>query len=156
MTFITAIFGFFFSSEKTTKITMIVLLIALAVVGTFVGMKMWEIKGLKSDIKDLNGKNTELTVANTILTSNNAVLKSNQVKLAQANDQNLETIKDLQKERADSEHLIATLAAQDKKTKDALAKSRQTIAEMLKDPKNNGTVSPILKEVVRQIQSRGK
>lgn len=153
---IATILSFILGGGKGTKISMFVLAAVLAAVATFVGLKMIEIHELNSKIETLTMKNTELTVDNKTLTENNKVLKDNQKVLTNANDTNLETVKKLDNERVQAKAATAALAAQNARTTQALQELNEKISAMAKDPKNDGTVAPVLRETIRNIQGSAK
>lgn len=149
---IAAILSFIFGGGNGTKISMFVLVGALGIVGTFVGLKMVEIHQLNNKVETLTKKNTKLTTDNTILIQNNGILKKNQEVLVTANQTNYETVKKLDIERAQAKAAIASLAAANQRKQDALNALNEKISMMAKDPKNDGTVSPVLRETIRSIQ----
>lgn len=148
----TALLSFVFSGGKGTKLSILLLVAVLAVIGTYVGLKTLEIRNLNNQITELHAVNTKLTVDNTMLIENNKVLKENQKILYEANDVNQDTIKKLMEERKQSKIAIANLAAANKRGNDALDQLGKKIDELLLDPANDGTVAPVLRETINQIQ----
>ena len=114
------------------------------------------IGSLNSKIDGLETEKAALISSNKILQSNNDILKENSQRFATANESNLSTVKALINDRAVSQKIIndlATAAARDKSQIDGLNTKLQ---DMLKDPKNDGTLAPVLKETIRNIQNARK
>lgn len=150
MGFLTSLIG----GGLSTKIAGIVLLVLLAMAGTWVGLKVLEVKHLENKIVDLNKDISKLQTDNTILIANNKVLKDNQLLLAASNDANMDTIKKLQDERAAGTAAVSALAARNQRDQQAIAQLNTKLSTMLKDPKNDGAVSPILREIGKEIQAQ--
>ena len=108
---------------------------------------------------DLNKANKEvarLSTDNAQLIVNNATLKSNVEKAADANASTVEANRLLLEERSKAQALIAELSKRQQKQKADLAAANKKIDDMVKDPKNEGSVAPVLRETLRDIQKRGK
>lgn len=149
---ITTLLSFVFSGGRGTKISVLLLVAALAVVGTYISLKNLEIRSLNKQVTELHASNAKLTVDNTQLIENNKVLKANQKILTDANQVNQDTIQKLLNERAQSKQAIANLAAANQRGNEALDRLGKKIDDMLKDPQNDGLVAPILRETINQIQ----
>jgi hypothetical protein len=93
---------------------------------------------------------------NAILKANNTTLKFNLEEAAKANQSTVEANKKLLEERKDAQALIAELAKQKQVSQANLADANKKIDEMLKDPRNNGTIAPVLRETLKDIQKRKK
>jgi cell division protein FtsB len=132
------------------KLIVAAVVVTTAIAG--VGGTIWYVKSLQKDIAQLTEDKNNLTAANKILTDNNATLKENQLKLESANSANLATIKALQGERVQATRAISQLATANATDKAALDRLNQKVEKLLKDPKNDGAVAPVLREVIRDIQ----
>lgn len=120
----------------------------------YAGYNHFRIGHLESEVASLTKKNTDLVVDNTVLTKNNVVLKDQVAQLSLANSTNYETAKKLVQERETSKTAVAALAANNKRDKEALDRLNAKMIEMLQDPKNDGEVAPVLRELVREIQNQ--
>ena len=131
---------------------------AIAIVAIVVGFSAYivvqkiEISSLKKDIVTLTEKNNNLDVDNKILKENNTSLKDGLKKLAVANETNYNTAKQLLEERNKSVTAINNLAIANRISNQKLDRLNTKIEDMLKDPKNDGPVAPVLREVIREIQ----
>ena len=116
----------------------------------------FHISSLKKTIATLEDQNSSLTANNKILQSNNDVLKENNKKFSAANESNLNTVKSLMNDRAASQKIINDLASAALRDKTQIDGLNTKLQDMLKDPKNDGPVAPVLKETVRNIQGARK
>jgi len=121
-------------------------------VGAYVGIQKVEISSLKKEVATLTEERNNLTVDNKVLKENNTTLKDGLKKLAVANQTNFDTAKQLLEERGKATQAIANLAAANRVSNQKLDRLSVKIEEMLKDPKNDGPVAPVLREVLREIQ----
>lgn len=147
---------FLFAGGMVTKAVMIGLIAIMLGTGVSCSYKMGELALAKNKIGKLEVKNGELTADNTTLKSNNAILKGNLSAAEEANKTTIEANRQLLKERQDAQTAIDNLAKDKKKALDNLAVANKKIDDMLKDPKNNGSVAPVLRETIRDIQGRSK
>jgi hypothetical protein len=83
---------------------------------------------------------------------NNDVMKENMKRLATANFQNWTTAQQLLAERIEAQKAINTLAASRTNDRQTIDRLNKRLDALLKDPKNDGIVSPSLRETVRGIQ----
>jgi hypothetical protein len=136
------------SQVKLAVGAVVVAVAAIAISGT-----VYYIHHLKTEIITLEADKNTLEVNNKILQENNIVLKDNAIKFSSANETNLGTVKSLLSERAASQKVINDLAVAAQNDKKVITGLNGKIDEMLKDPKNDGIVSPVLRETVRSIQN---
>lgn len=120
--------------------------------GAFIFTQNIQIGRLEKQIEQLNFDKNDLIVNNQILKDNNDALKENVKKLAYANLANYKSVKSLIDERSQAQKAVNSLAAATQKDRLALARISKKIEDMLKDPKNDGPVAPVLREVIREIQ----
>lgn len=142
-----ALLSLILGGGKGTKISLIILLVALVFGGCFVGLKIHEVHSLSKELSDLK-------VEYAVLQRNNQVLESNQKEIVSANQACTATVKGLTDERAANVVAVKSLAANNKRSKEALDKLEQMIEEMKKDSKNDGPVAPVLKQIVEEIQKQ--
>jgi hypothetical protein len=133
------------------KLAVGAVVVALAL--TAIGGTVYYIHHLKSEVAALEADKNTLEVNNKILQENNTVLKDNELKFTNANETNLRTVKSLITERAASQKVINDLAVAAQSDKQVIAGLNGKIDSMLKDPKNDGIVAPVLRETVRSIQN---
>jgi uncharacterized membrane protein len=130
--------------------------ISVVIVGTIIitaAIGFWlYVRELKSTIHDLTETNNSLVAANKILESNNAVLQKNNKDLETANSTNVATIRKLNEERQKAIDAVKALANTNLNNKQTLDRLNAKIEELLKDPKSDGPVAPVLREVIREIQ----
>lgn len=131
---------------------MIAMLVVIVACGAYIGVQNFEIKTMRLRISMCEKTVNELTVNNAILKDNNIVLKDNMKKLATASYSNYQTAAALLEERAKAQTAINNLAAITRKDREALDRVNGKLVEMLKDPKNDGPLAPILRELIRDIQ----
>lgn len=108
---------------------------------------------------ELNKANREiatLSTDNAQLKINNATLKSNVDKAVEANQSTVDANRQLLAERNQAQQIIAELSKTKEKQKADLAAANKKIDDMLKDPKNEGSVAPVLRETLRDVQRRSK
>jgi hypothetical protein len=108
------------------------------------------------ELSNANQQIVVLTKDNATLTVNNATLKANVDKAADANAATVEANRLLLAERAKAQQIIAELSKRGAKSSSDLAAANKKIDDMLKDPKNDGNVAPVLKETLRDLQRRSK
>jgi Tfp pilus assembly protein PilN len=108
---------------------------------------------MQNTITELTAEKAQLIANEVVLRSNIDTVKANLKAEREANAANMATIDKLLEDRKDAQQQIKKLAdlkAKNKRASDALNKN---VEEMLKkDPKNNGPLSPVLKETIRGIQ----
>jgi len=141
------IFGTIFSSTRSIIITIVILLAAGS---------LWYVHSLRSDIQELTSTNSILTTNNKTLTDNNKTLKDNLTVVSSANNENLKTVDQLKSERADAQRAIDKLNTLSKNDKVALNVLSNRVDELIKNPLNDGALSPVLKETMRGIQDNRK
>ena len=127
------------------------ILIGAAVVAVSGGL--WYVHNLKTEVVKLTAEKTALVEANKMLQVNIDTVKENATKFSDANNANLGTIKSLLAERSASQKVIADLATTAKSDKEKISKLNANIDLLLKDPANDGIVSPVLRETIRSIQN---
>lgn len=120
--------------------------------GAYIAVQKIEINGLKKDVAALTEQRNNLDVDNKILKENNTALKDGLKKLATANETNYNTAKSLLDERSKSVVAINNLAIANRLSNEKLDRLNVKIEDMLKDPKNDGPVAPVLREIIREIQ----
>jgi chromosome segregation ATPase len=149
MSIISGVLGAPFGQAK-----LIVIALALGgIIASGVGLYFY-VGHLKSQVATLEVSNKTLEENNKILQVNVDTLKSNQIKLSDANETNLGTIKSLTDERADAQKVIDTLSLAAQSNSANAKKLKQKIADLMKDPKtNDAVVAPVLRETVRDIQN---
>ena len=123
-----------------------------AIVASGIGLYFY-VGHLKSQVATLEETQKTLEENNRILQVNVDTLKGNELKLSTANETNLGTIKSLLAERAGAQKVIDNLAVADKSNKANIAQLNDHISALIKDPKNDGVVAPVLRETVRDIQT---
>jgi cell division protein FtsB len=146
------VLGLIFGGGKGTKFTVYLMLAVLLGAGGYSGFKAFQAGKLRREVTTLTEKNTSLTVDNTVLKENNAVLKDQVHQLATANFSNYQSAKALTEERSANVIAVQALAANQKRNLDALDRLNKKVEDMIKDPKNDGEVAPVLREIVREIQ----
>jgi hypothetical protein len=112
-----------------------------------------QVKMLTSTIENLQNEKGILIANSVILKSNNQVLQTNIQSLQSANSTNSQTIQKLIEERADAQQAINNLSATKLKDKKTIAALNKRLNDILSDPKNDGVVSPALRETIRDIQN---
>jgi len=136
----------------STKLMGIGLLIVVIAAGAYIGIQKVHIASLEKSITRLTKESNALKVDNAILKENNETLKDGLKKLASANLTNYNTAKQLLEERGKALDAISSLAKVNKLSNEKLDRLAKRVEEMLKDPKNDGPVAPVLREVIREIQ----
>jgi DNA repair exonuclease SbcCD ATPase subunit len=136
----------------STKLMGIGLLIVVIAAGAYIGIQKVHIASLEKRITRLTEESNALKVDNAILKENNETLKDGLKKLASANLTNYNTAKQLLDERGKALDAITNLAKVNKLNNEKLDRLAKRVEEMLKDPKNDGPVAPVLREVIREIQ----
>lgn len=105
----------------------------------------------------LEANNKQLETNNQVLQTNNDTIKGNLLVCENTNASNNATITALLKERDQAKVAVATLAKRQATTNGIIANLQAKLAELLKDPVNDGALAPDLRETVRDIQVvRGK
>ena len=135
-----------------TKVALWVMGLFMVAGGVFGTVHWIDANRLESKIEEVQKDNKEIALDNAILKANNTTLKDNLKKLAEANLITHETAQKLLDERAETQGVIDKLAEQAKKEKQMISKLSAQIDEMLKDPKNEGILAPVLRETIREIQ----
>jgi cell division protein FtsB len=136
----------------STKLMGIGLLVIVIASGAYIGVQKVHIASLEKRIVKLTEESNALKVDNAILKENNETLKDGLKKLASANLTNYNTAKQLLEERGKALDAISNLAKVNKLSNEKLDRLAKRVEEMLKDPKNDGPVAPVLREVIREIQ----
>lgn len=136
------------------KIAIIFLIIGTIISAAFLIQE--HIASLKSDIVKLETEKISVMATNKVLSQNNDVLKDNISVLNSANTTNLSTIQQLLNERAEALKAINNLASSTANDRQTIVKLNKKLEQLLSDPKNDGIVSPALKETVREIQNTRK
>jgi predicted RNase H-like nuclease (RuvC/YqgF family) len=126
----------------------VIALAAVAISGT-----LYYIHHLRTQVATLEEQKNTLEANNKILQENNIVLKDNAMKFSEANQTNLGTVKSLLSERAAAQKVINDLALASQNDKKVIASLNGKIDDMLKDPKNDGAVAPVLRETIRGVQN---
>jgi cell division protein FtsB len=111
---------------------------------------------LNVNIATLETEKTQLIANNKVLVENNKILKDNVNQILDANATTNKTVASLVAERQDATKAIANLAAATANDKQTIANLKQNLADLIKDPKNDGLVAPALRETVRRIQDGEK
>ena len=130
-----------------TKIAMVLLFVALVAAAGFGVVKSTQLTLSQHKVAGLEVKITQLE-------TDNATLKKNVETITAVNATNVETNNKLLEERQDAQDAIAELAKQKAANQKKLADANKRIDELLKDPKNNGTVAPVLAETIKTIQGK--
>ena len=123
-------------------------IVLLAILGG-IGYVWW----IHDELSTLRTANTTLTSNNKILQENNDVIKNNFNVCTNANITNNATIQNFLKERESSQIAIMSLAQQKKTSDITIGNLQQKLSSMEKDPANNGTLAPDLRETIRGIQA---
>lgn len=123
-----------------------------AIVASGIGLYFY-VGHLKSQVTTLEETQKTLEENNRILQVNVDTLKGNELKLSTANETNLGTIKSLLAERTLAQKVIDNLAVSDKSNRATIDQLNGHISALIKDPKNDGAVAPVLRETVRDIQT---
>lgn len=140
------------AAALTAKPKLIIAGVVIAAVLAVVGGTWIHVKSLNSQIEDLKKENKEFALENEIHKENNKVLRENVKTLATSNYENWKTAQALLAERSAATKAISNLAAASLREKQTLDRLNAKVQKMLEDPKNDGTVAPVLKEVIREIQ----
>lgn len=111
------------------------------------------IVSLNSQISALQAANVQLDANNKVLKQNNTVLAGNVLSLNNANTQNIQTINQLMAERKDADAAIKNLNIGNTNKRHDIDALNAQIIELLKDPKNDGKLAPVLRETIRGIES---
>lgn len=125
--------------------------VLLAVVLAFGGWVYYE----HYEVGKLSAQNAVLVANNKELTNNASILTKNYNLCAAANGINETTINQLKTERDQAEAAIADLAKKQKESGKKLSDLQIKLNAMAKDSKNNGTLSPYLRETIRGIEALG-
>lgn len=136
-----------FSGGLFTKAIMVVLFAALVGAAGYGFVKKGELAISQHKVAGLEVKVQQLQ-------TDNATLKRNVETITAVNQTNVETNNKLVEERKDSQTAIENLAKQAASNKKKLADANKRIDDLLKDPKNNGTVAPVLAETIKTIQGK--
>ena len=132
------------------KLAVIVFLAAFLLT-TVLGAALY-VRNLRSSVETLEKEKAELVASNSVLKDNNDVLRDNMKKLATANHTNYLTAQSLIKDKEAATKAISNLAAMRTADKAGYDRLTKKLEEMLKDPRNDGPVAPVLREVMREIQ----
>lgn len=143
----------FFGGSKI-KLIFITLLVASAL--TAAASIQLYISSIKDDLVKTRAQVSKLEADNKILQANIDVMRQNMKTLADANQANLDTIQKLIEERSGAQQVIGNLANMTAKDKQTIASLNKRLNDLAKDPKNDGIVSPVLKETIRGVQQSRK
>lgn len=135
------------------KIRLYLIVAALAVGATGIFSAWFYISSLNKKIDALESVNSALTVDNKILLQNTEVLAENLKKMAEANSTSEQTVKRLLKERSQAQAAVDKLAAEAAADRKIISNLNKKLDDLLADPKNDGIVSPALRETIRDIQA---
>lgn len=135
------------------KIRLYLIVAALAVGATGIFSAWFYISSLNKKIDALESANSTLTVDNKILLQNTEVLAENLKKMAEANSASEQTVKRLLKERSQAQAAVDKLAAEAAADRKIISNLNKKLDNLLADPKNDGIVSPALRETIRDIQA---
>ncbi len=97
---------------------------------------------------------SSLQTENEKLVQDKKTLKEDNDRLILINQNNADVIKQMQDDKIKADTIIKNLKIQNGKDSAAMNSLRETIDSMSKDPANNGTVSPVLKNTINSIQAR--
>lgn len=142
----------FMATPVGLKVTGLAFLAVIVAAGAYITVQKIEIGSLKKDVAAITVERNNLDVDNKILKENNDTLKDGLKKLATANQTNYNTAKQLLDERQKSMTAINNLAIANRLSNQKLDRLNVKLEDMLKDPKNDGPVAPVLREVIREIQ----
>lgn len=123
-----------------------------AVLASGIGLYFY-IGHMKTEIANLKEDNNVLVMNNKILQENVTLLKDAANTFQASNQTNEATVQNLLVERTQAVKAIETLAIQQKNNKIVITSLSNKINELLKDPKNDGPVAPVLRETVRGVQN---
>lgn len=115
----------------------------------YVVWEIHEVKALSEQVTVL--KQNQVTLKNN---ANTAIANYNTCK--SANDVNSQTIKSLEAERQDAVTSVNVLAGKTQSDARTISDLKAKFDSMNKDPKNNGSLSPDLREAIRGIQASGR
>ncbi len=113
-------------------------------------------KELAAQNKTLVDQKAKLELDNVTLKSNNVTLKSSIEVLQFANRENQITIQKLLEERKDAKLALENLAQKSANDAASIEMMNSRIKELLRDPKNDGEVAPVLRETINNIQKMRK
>ena len=125
----------------------------MATVAIIVGLSIW-IMGLRVDVANQKTTIVKMSGDISLLTANNGILKTNLTSAEEANKTNQSTIDSLVSERKQSQEAIQALNDKHRASLAYTATLQARIAELAKDPKNDGIVSPVLAEAIKSIEAR--
>lgn len=149
-------FNILFAGGMITKVAVIIAIVASLGLGGSMFLAKRDFKALQKKHDVLTETNQQLETNNAILKQNNLTLKSSLDTAAEANQVSATANKKLLDERKSAKEAIDAIARSKAKDRDALNAANKKIDEMLKNPKNDGVVAPVLSETIRDIQKRGK
>ncbi len=112
------------------------------------GWMVWEYK----DLEKLKEANIILTTNNKQLQENEDILKANQQTCVATNTTDAATIASLLKERQDAQNAVANLAKQQQSNVATIGILGKKLTDLEKNPANDGTLSPDLRETIRGIE----
>lgn len=139
-----------------SKLMIFVVLALVVGGGAYIATQKIALSEQRRAIKQLNKDNNDLTVNNGVLKANQVALQANLGVLSKANDTNFSTAKACLKDHERSQAVIQNLAQATLRDKQALDGLTAKLETMLKDPKNDGPVAPVLREIIREIQRNRK
>lgn len=124
------------------------------IVAGLLGLFIWT-GYLHNRVKELKQDNIVLVQNNKVLQDNNDTLKKNLETAKETNTTNTETIERLKKERSDAVKAVEDLSKKQQSNVKTIGELQTKIDDMKQNPANNGTLSPVLREAIRGIQSSG-
>jgi tRNA A37 N6-isopentenylltransferase MiaA len=126
--------------------------IAAFAIFILVGGSYFYVSGLQNKIQKLEADKLLLETNNQTLKDNVETMRENVKILAEANHENWKTAQALLQERAEAQKAINNLSVAAKNDRAVIVKLNNKLNEIIKDPKNDGIVSPALRETVRDVQ----
>lgn len=134
-----------FGGGILTKIVVTALFVALIAVTGLNMVQSGQLKLAKHKIAGL-----EITIVQ--LQTDNAILKKNVETITGVNEANVEANRKLLEERKDAQAAIEALNLQKALSDKKIRFANKRIDELLRDPKNNGELAPVLADTIKNIQ----
>lgn len=122
------------------------------IICVLVGGAYFYVSGLQNKVQKLEADKLLLETNNAVLKDNVEVMRENVKTLATANHENWKTAQALIAERAEAQKAINNLSVATKNDRAVILKLNKKLDDIIKDPKNDGLVSPALRETVRDVQ----
>jgi cell division protein FtsB len=153
MSILTTLGGGLTGASPTKSIKLVILGVLLGVTLLACGFLAFKYHSMSASIETLKSEKSVLETNNKIMQANNQVLKENMDALVQANKSTADTTDALIKERSKAQLAINTLASSTVSDKALISNLKQKLADIIKDPANDGTLAPSLRETIRQVQN---